>query len=184
MSKTVSQPKAFTLIELLVVVAVIGILATVVVVNISSAQKKARDTKRRSDLQQIAKAAEMYFLKYDTYKIPNTGCANFGSGWFNYQDATIYPPGDGCSGSTLSYPNTIASGFENEGLFTKAPSDPKNPPNNGGYMYYPSNGKFAIYAKLELVNDKNSSGWDDGGLECGGPDNVYRMNLRVGNACE
>jgi len=32
--------KAFTLIELLVVVAIIGILATIVVVNISGAQKK------------------------------------------------------------------------------------------------------------------------------------------------
>jgi len=47
---------AFTLIELLVVVAIIGILATVVVVNISSSQNKARYAKATSDLKQVEKA--------------------------------------------------------------------------------------------------------------------------------
>ncbi len=42
--------KGFTLIELLVVVAIIGILSTVVVVNLSSSQNKARISKVKADI--------------------------------------------------------------------------------------------------------------------------------------
>ncbi|MFA6963559.1 MAG: prepilin-type N-terminal cleavage/methylation domain-containing protein [Patescibacteria group bacterium] len=60
--------KGFTLIELLVVVAIIGILATVVVVNLSTSQNKARDAKLQNDLEQVANAAEIY--RIDNAKLP------------------------------------------------------------------------------------------------------------------
>ena len=53
--------KAFTLIELLVVIAIIGILASVVVVNVGSARVKARTAKRISDLKSIATALDLYY---------------------------------------------------------------------------------------------------------------------------
>jgi type II secretion system protein G len=56
------KQKGFTLIELLVVIAIIGLLASVVLVNLSGARKKARDAKGESDLRQIMTAFEM---KYD-----------------------------------------------------------------------------------------------------------------------
>ena len=59
--------RAFTLIELLVVVAIIGILATVVVVNLSSAQNKARDSKIKADLVTIQKEANLYYLSDPNY---------------------------------------------------------------------------------------------------------------------
>ncbi len=59
--------KAFTLIELLVVVAIIGILATVVVVNMSGAQNKARDAKVKADLGTVQKAASLYYLEKGNY---------------------------------------------------------------------------------------------------------------------
>ncbi len=59
--------KAFTLIELLVVIAIIGILATVVLVNLSSTRERARDARRKSDLSNIRLALEMY---YDAQSIP------------------------------------------------------------------------------------------------------------------
>jgi len=62
-----STKRGFTLIELLVVVAIIGILATVVVVNISSAQNKARDSKVKSDLSTVQTAANLYFNDSGTY---------------------------------------------------------------------------------------------------------------------
>ena len=60
----------FTLVELLVVVAIIGILATVVVISYSGAQSKARDAKRLSDLSQVQSALSQYFIDYGQY--PNS----------------------------------------------------------------------------------------------------------------
>lgn len=48
--------KGFTLIELLIVIAIIGILATIVLININSARKKAKAAKAVSDLYQIEQA--------------------------------------------------------------------------------------------------------------------------------
>lgn len=51
--------KGFTLIELLVVIAIIGILATIVIINVSSARTKAVDTKAMSDLTAAGKIASI-----------------------------------------------------------------------------------------------------------------------------
>ena len=51
----------FTLIELLVVITIIGLLASIVLVSLSTARKKARDVKRLSDIKQIQLALEMYY---------------------------------------------------------------------------------------------------------------------------
>ena len=53
--------KGFTLIELLVVIAVIGLLASIVLVSMGPARKKAKDTRRMTDLKQISSAMELYY---------------------------------------------------------------------------------------------------------------------------
>ena len=50
------KKKAFTLIEILVVVAIIGILATVIIINVSGAKAKAIDTKIKTDIISIGRA--------------------------------------------------------------------------------------------------------------------------------
>lgn len=50
----------FTLIELLIVIVLIGILASLVFLGMPSAIKKARDARRRSDLNQYRIALESY----------------------------------------------------------------------------------------------------------------------------
>jgi len=56
-----SRITGFTLIELLVVIAVIGILTSLMVVNFNAARARARDARRKADLDQVKKAALMYF---------------------------------------------------------------------------------------------------------------------------
>jgi len=67
--------KGFTIIELLIVVAIIGILATLMLVSYSHTLKKSRDARRVSDIESIKLACNMYADKNGTYP---TGC-----GWDN-----------------------------------------------------------------------------------------------------
>jgi len=55
------KQKGFTLVELLVVIAIIGVLATLVLLQLGTARARARDTKRITDINQIRTAVESYF---------------------------------------------------------------------------------------------------------------------------
>lgn len=106
--------KGFTLIELLVVIAIIGILASIVVVSLSSARGKARDARRVSDVRSVQKALEFYYnanAEYPTSCGATTGVwrghgSNFGDCNTNYiEGLTSYlavlpidPSGDTTSG--------------------------------------------------------------------------------------
>lgn len=59
--------RGFTLIEILVVVAIIGILTSVAVVGYAQARMKARDSQRMSDLRQVQRALELYYLANNQY---------------------------------------------------------------------------------------------------------------------
>lgn len=50
----------FTLVEIIVVVAIIGILSLVAFASFDEARKKARDTERHSELEQIGAAVLVY----------------------------------------------------------------------------------------------------------------------------
>ena len=62
-----SSSKGFTLLELLVVIGIIGLLASIVVVNLTGARKKARDIKRVADIKTIQTALESYYGKNGKY---------------------------------------------------------------------------------------------------------------------
>lgn len=53
--------KGFTLIELLVVIAIIATFLTAGLGSFATAQKKGRDTKRKSDMREIQSALEQYY---------------------------------------------------------------------------------------------------------------------------
>lgn len=50
----------FTLVELMTVIVIIGILASVIGVSVSSVRKDARDARRESDLHTLQSAIELY----------------------------------------------------------------------------------------------------------------------------
>lgn len=58
---TRNSTKGFTLIELLTVITILGILTTVVSVNVSSSRKQARDARRKSDVKAMQTALELYY---------------------------------------------------------------------------------------------------------------------------
>ena len=52
--------RGFTLIELLVVVAIIGLLASIVLVSVGTARNKAKDVAIKADLSNLRAAGELY----------------------------------------------------------------------------------------------------------------------------
>lgn len=59
--------EGFTLIELLIVIAIIGLLATLAIVSLTSAQQRARDTKRVADMKAIQTALELHWNENAAY---------------------------------------------------------------------------------------------------------------------
>lgn len=55
-----NKSKGFTLIELLVVIAIIGILAVVILAALGTAQKSARDAKKKEAVRNVMTAIETY----------------------------------------------------------------------------------------------------------------------------
>lgn len=72
--------RGFTLIEMLIVVAIIGLLASTILVGLGSVRRTARDARRTVDLQQIRNGLEIYFAKCRYYPgLEQSGgrCGNF-----------------------------------------------------------------------------------------------------------
>lgn len=146
--------KGFTLIELLVVMAILGILSVIGLSNFQSARIKARDAKRKSDLQTIAKSLEAYANDYQDYPADNSGkisCTTPATcdwdGPFKDSKGTIYA--------------------------AKLPKDDLSPTQ---VYYYDANGtvSYSLYARLENANDPAI----DSSITklCGTPTCNYKIN--------
>ena len=142
MYKAWAVKHGFTIIELLVVMAVIGILATIMIVSYSGIQQRSRDSQRDSDVTQIKMALEKY-----------------------HADKSEYPgvcSGDnmGCSVSALA---TDLSPY-----LSVIPHDPKYDADSGNdYQYVrsaPVNDAYAIEVQYEAkspckTGQNVSAGW-------------------------
>lgn len=87
----------FTIVELLIVIVVIGILAAISIIAFNGVQSRARDTERKYDLAQLAKAIHLYSV--DNGHFAETGCGNgTGSGWLgtDYDTTGPYLPINTC----------------------------------------------------------------------------------------
>ena len=58
----------FTLIELLAVIAIIGLITAILVVNLTIAKNKAKDSAIKASLLEVRNAAELYFHESSTYE--------------------------------------------------------------------------------------------------------------------
>jgi general secretion pathway protein G len=67
MKNKTKNNKAFTMVELLVVATVIALLAAIGAISYSSFMKQSRDSRRKSDLEKIRAALEMYRSDNDYY---------------------------------------------------------------------------------------------------------------------
>jgi general secretion pathway protein G len=63
------KKRGFTLIELLIVIAIIGILIAFGSISYLTASKQSRDTRRKTDLEQIRQALETYRAETGRYPL-------------------------------------------------------------------------------------------------------------------
>jgi prepilin-type N-terminal cleavage/methylation domain-containing protein len=166
----------FTLIELLIAIAVIGVLAAVILSNLSNQQKKARDAKRKADLNDVRNALQLYYN--------DSGAYPFCQAW---ADLEVVPPkkwGSWDSSSecgVTTTPKGLGPLLTNGGYIKEMPLPPiskagdssrysySNVCPNGGWPWGgggtcgadPADQNFRIWATLENKNDPN--------INCTGP---------------
>lgn len=116
--------------EILIVIAIIAVITAVGVVSYSSVNKRSRDAKRKSDIEQLRIALEMYRAENGYY-------ANTGSG--SYTDAS------GLSATLVS---------------TYIPAIPTDPKTGGAYWYQATNvsgGNYYGYCLSTNLESENPS---------------------------
>jgi type II secretion system protein G len=124
MKNIINKKKGFTLVELLVVISIMGILTVISLSSFVSAQTKARDAQRKSDLEQTSKALMLYYS--DTGIFPSEASFTFGNEEPGFKlGETIY--------------------------MRKTPQDPKSP--TAVYVYKTDGRSFNLFANLENKKD-------------------------------
>ena len=73
MNRHSQKQTGFTIVELLIVIVVIGILAAITIVAYNGIQNRANDSRRISDLSQISKALEVYYVDNSKYPDVTSG---------------------------------------------------------------------------------------------------------------
>jgi prepilin-type N-terminal cleavage/methylation domain-containing protein len=68
-----NKKEGFTLIELIVSITIVAVITTLAMVNFGATNKKARDSRRASDLQKVAIALEMSRQVGGTYPTASGG---------------------------------------------------------------------------------------------------------------
>lgn len=117
--------KGFTLLEILVVISIIGILTGLAIFSFEPAQKRARDTQRKSDLKQYQTSLESY--------------ANNNSGLYPIHTTSV----------TISTNNLCD--VDELDISGSCPEDPKTGFDIYGYHYVSDTAasEFILWAKLE-----------------------------------
>jgi prepilin-type N-terminal cleavage/methylation domain-containing protein len=126
--KMKNNKQGFTIVEVLIVVAIIGILATFMIVSYDRSLKKGRDAKRESDLESVKLACNMYADKNGAYPDDTGGFSGLAIPLADYMDISgIEDPQDpdyaysyvedGTRGCILTYYSEIDE--ENKEIYCK-----------------------------------------------------------------
>ena len=132
------NPNGFSLVELMVVIFIIGLLATVVLINVLPSQDKAMRVKAQGDIATLGQAMEMYRLDNLTYPGAGEGLTSLRT-----------PP------ANLSLPQNFRAG----GYIKDLPNDPWGRP----YQYVTPGRTGQAFDIFSLGADGKPGGEDNDG---------------------
>lgn len=146
-----NMKRGFTLVELLIVIAIMGILTSITVSQFVTAKKKANDVSRKSDLNGISKALQMYFADYGVMPAMD----NVLGGKIMINNVAINWGGEFVDGSYVYMKVVPAEKITQIPYCYKTDAEKK---------------KYALFAQLENTGDK----------ECGTPvNNAYQCGTNT-----
>lgn len=158
----VNVQQGFTLIELLVVLSIMGILIGLTLFGVSGARESSRDAKRKSDLELIRGAIEVYRADCNRYPVGNSDTL----------DALA------TSGTSLTGDNSTTSCSSTNTYISDIPLDPRDPTSN--YWYYSADGTtYELCAALEQGPDAADTVYCGTSTNCGGA--LNHCNYKVTN---
>jgi prepilin-type N-terminal cleavage/methylation domain-containing protein len=144
--------RGFTIVELLIVIVVIAILAAISVAAYSSVQSRTKDSVRRSDLAQIAKAMKLRAVNYTTPVRSGDACGLEPDGFFSQAGVSMTGSNYGAKSAAqclAEESNTTAIYRDPSGATSCATGNP-----GACYAYFfasCANGTY-VYAHLQTVN--------------------------------
>ena len=149
---TRNKSSGFVLIELMVVVAIIGLLANIAMTATAESRKKARDTKRISEIRQLRTAVNLYLSIYGQFPQDSSAAGECNGGWDSPADGDFVP-------------ELVTAGLLNKDVIDISNYNDNNG-NCGNYQYRhysaghfgcdPSRGKFYV---LQIVDLESTPGF-------------------------
>ena len=156
-----SKYRGFTLIEILIVIAIIGILATIIIVFLNSARVSAKNSERTTDVRTIKTGLEMYANDHGG-NYPSTMTGGGGGGGTRQTYGLNPCASTGIVGRTDWIPGIVSGGY-----ISKLPSDPDglaiNTTDttagcNNTYMYTSDGKNYTLSNNIVTVSSDPTSG--------------------------
>ncbi|MDP2649945.1 MAG: prepilin-type N-terminal cleavage/methylation domain-containing protein [bacterium] len=122
--------RGFTIIGLLVVMAIIGMLASIVLVALSTIQTKSRDTRRMEDIREIQKALSLYYVDNNQFPVATTAVVLDGT-------------------------DAVSTALVSAGAIPAVPGDPVHPSMTYTYQTNTTGGSYTITFCLETDSIPN-----------------------------
>ncbi len=165
----VKRNRGFTLMEIMIVIGLIMILSVVGIGSFILSTVKSRDSQRKSNLNQIGKAAESFYADVGHYPLSEPT-----------DTPHCFESVNGVGEDITCANNKLYSSVD--GVITVYITIPSDPDASREYLYISDGSSYAMYAALENMQDRDLLKKEDGSvnqdpweLSCGSVQCNYKI---------
>lgn len=132
--------RGFSIVELLIVIAIIGLLGSLILVQMQAGRARGRDAEREQEIKSLQNALALYIVNTGKYPPSNQ---------------TLFP----YAAATLTGSDPVSQDLRNAGALNQVPTDPTNA-GNFVYQYSSADGstyEITYYLETNSIPGKPSS---------------------------